>query len=62
MSKPFFDGEFIKNCIVSAVEVICPEKKQAFMNINLCGDTIAQGIKEIDNNVKQQLRKKINGF
>jgi hypothetical protein len=33
-SKLFSDGEFIKDCIVSAVELICPEKKQAFMNIS----------------------------
>lgn len=51
-SKPFSDGEFIKECIVSAVEVICPEKKQAFLNISLSGNTIAQRIEEMASNVK----------
>jgi hypothetical protein len=61
-SKPFSDGEFIKDCIVSAVEVICPEKKQAFMNISLSGNTIAQRIEEMANNVKQQLYEKSKQF
>jgi hypothetical protein len=57
-SKPFTDGEFIKECIVSAVKVIYPENKQVFMNISLSGNTIAQRTEEIDNNVKQQLHEK----
>ena len=60
-SKPFSDSEFIKECIVSAVKVICPEKKQAFMNISLNGNTIAQIIEEMANNVKQ-LHKKSKRF
>jgi len=27
-SKPFADGEFIKECIVRVADVICPEKKR----------------------------------
>jgi len=30
-SKPFADGEFIKECIVRVADVICPEKKE-----NIC--------------------------
>ncbi|KAL4135442.1 hypothetical protein QTP88_007051 [Uroleucon formosanum] len=59
-SKPFSDDEFIKECIVSAVEVICPEKKQAFLNINLSGNTIAQRIEEMASNVKQLHEKSKN--
>ncbi|KAE9521488.1 hypothetical protein AGLY_018087 [Aphis glycines] len=61
-SKQFSDGEFIKECIVSAVEVICPEKKQAFLNISLSGNTIAQRIEEMASNVKQQLHEKSKNF
>lgn len=61
-SKPFSDGEFIKECIVSAVEVICPEKKQAFLNISLSGNTIAQRIEEMASNVKQHLHEKSKNF
>ena len=24
-SKPFFDGEFIKNCLLKAIEIVCPK-------------------------------------
>ncbi|VVC41017.1 Hypothetical protein CINCED_3A015779 [Cinara cedri] len=57
-SKAFSDGEFINECIVSAVKVIYPKKKQAFMNISLIGNTIAQRIEEMANNLKQQLHEK----
>ncbi|XP_060869531.1 uncharacterized protein LOC132944258 [Metopolophium dirhodum] len=54
-SKPFYDGEFIKDCIISAVEVLCPEKKQA---LSLSGNTTTQRIEGIASNVKQQLYEK----
>ena len=44
------------------MEVICPEKKQAFLNISLSGNTIAQRIEEMASNVKQQLHEKSKNF
>ena len=34
-SKPFSKENFIKKCMLLAVEDICPEKRQAFANISL---------------------------
>ena len=28
--KPFSDGEFIKDCMMRAAEIVCPDKKQCF--------------------------------
>lgn len=61
-SKPFYADECIKTCIVSAVEVICAENKQAFMNISLSRNTIAQRVEEMANNVEQYCMKKVNDF
>jgi hypothetical protein len=34
-SKPFSEGEFIKECILEACEVICPEKRHLFSQVTL---------------------------
>ena len=33
--KPFIDGEFAKECMMSVVRELCPEKKGTFENISL---------------------------
>ncbi|XP_073714947.1 general transcription factor II-I repeat domain-containing protein 2-like [Misgurnus anguillicaudatus] len=39
-SKPFSEGEFVKKCMMKAAEIVCPEKRQAFANINLTRNTV----------------------
>jgi hypothetical protein len=34
-SKPFSDGEFVKECLVAAAEVVWPNKADAFKKISL---------------------------
>ena len=34
-SKPFSDGEFIKECLLDSAALICPEKKEAFEKVPL---------------------------
>jgi hypothetical protein len=33
-SKPFTDGDYVKECIMEAAEILCPEKKQ-FLKISV---------------------------
>ena len=33
--KPFMEGEFIKECMISVVRELCPEKKGSLENISL---------------------------
>ena len=33
--KPFVTGDFVKDCILTASEIVCPDKKQNFSNISL---------------------------
>ena len=35
ISKPFSDGEFVKECIVRVADILCPEKKETFAKISL---------------------------
>ena len=34
-SKPFSEGEFVKECLVDSAALICPEKKAAFEQVPL---------------------------
>ena len=45
--KPFSDGEFIKDCMMRAAEIVCPDKKQCFLNISLSRNTCQTNYKFI---------------
>ena len=34
-SKPFSEGEFVKECMVESAALICPEKKEAFEQVRM---------------------------
>ena len=54
-SKPFTEGEFIKDCILKACEVMCPEKIHSFTHISLSSDTVMRRAKLISEDLKLQL-------
>lgn len=53
--KPFTEGEFIKDCVMTMVEKICPEKKQEFANVCLARNTVARRTEDISSDIKRQL-------
>lgn len=56
-SKPYYDGEFVKTCMMKAAELVCPEKRQAFANISLTRNTIAERISELSADLDNQLKQ-----
>ena len=58
-SKPFIDGEFIKDCLLSAAEIMCPEQKQALANISLTGNTVAHRAKDMAENLQVARKSEI---
>ncbi|XP_047478071.1 general transcription factor II-I repeat domain-containing protein 2-like [Penaeus chinensis] len=46
-SKSFSEGEFVKTCMLKAAETVCPEKRQAFANISLTRNTVADRISDL---------------
>jgi len=44
-SKPFSDGEFIKECLVDSASLLCPEKKEAFEQVPLSRRTMTRRIR-----------------
>ncbi|XP_070408444.1 general transcription factor II-I repeat domain-containing protein 2 [Nothobranchius furzeri] len=61
-SKPFSEGEFVKTCMMKAAEIVCPEKRQAFANISLTRNTIADRISDISADLDCHVREKVKSF
>ena len=60
--KPFTDGEFIKNCMLNAAEIICPEYLDTFKKIKLSRNTISRRINSLAKNVNEQLKEICKNF
>jgi hypothetical protein len=58
-SKPFSDGEFVKECLVAAAEVVCPNKTDAFKKISLSRMTVTRRLEELASNVEETLKTKL---
>jgi len=54
-SKPFTEGLFVKDCMVQACEIMCPEKKKVFEGISLSANTVSARITELADDTKKQL-------
>ena len=60
--KPFTDAEFIKECTLSIVNEVCPEKKVLFDSIPLSARTVSRKVEIISEHLKLQLKNKGNDF
>ncbi|KAJ4923441.1 hypothetical protein JOQ06_021440 [Pogonophryne albipinna] len=61
-SKPFSDGEFIKECLLDSAALICPEKKEAFEKVPLSRRTVTRRIEDIAGNLELQLQNRAVNF
>ena len=61
-SRPFTEGTFIKECLLTASDILCPEKKKLFESISLSANTVASRITELASNSYQQLTAAAKNF
>lgn len=61
-SKPFVEGEFIKECLVKAAEIVSPGSVKAFQNISLSRNTVAKRVTELAANISEQIKTKSDSF
>lgn len=61
-SKPFSEGEFITECLVDSVALICPEKKEAFEEVPLSRRTVTRRFEDIAGNLELQLQSEVANF
>ena len=59
-SKPFSEGEFIKDCLSDVVELICPQEKKNIDKLTLSRRTIVRRILAIEKNLEEQLCARIS--
>ena len=43
---PFAEGEFVKECLMAVVDIVCPEKKSLFSNVSLSRRTVTRRIEK----------------
>jgi hypothetical protein len=60
--KPYSDGEFVKECMISVINAICPEKGKLIGNVSLSRQTITRRISDIASRNVEILRQKIKQF
>ena len=53
---------FIKECLLIASDILCPEKKKLFESISLSANTVASRITELASNSYQQLTAAAKNF
>ena len=61
-SKPFSEGEFLKECMVETAGLLCPENKDKFEKISLSRRTVTRRVELIDEDIASKLQKKSRVF
>jgi hypothetical protein len=58
----FADGEYVKECIMKAAEILCPEKQHLYENISLSANMVAKRVNDLVGYVQCQLKDKCKNF
>ena len=57
-AQPFTEGEFVKNCMIKVCDIVCPDKRQSFLNVSLSINTVADHVCDLATDLQQQLMGK----
>ncbi|XP_069767039.1 general transcription factor II-I repeat domain-containing protein 2-like isoform X2 [Narcine bancroftii] len=60
--KPFTDGDFVKECLMAVVDIVCPENKSLFSAVNLSQRTVTRRIEEMSADIKSSLKVNCENF
>lgn len=61
-SKPFLDGEFVKECMESAIDILCPAQKNLFSKISLSASTISRRVDDMAEDINSCIKKEASSF
>ena len=59
---PFTDADFVKDCILAAVNIICPEQHDAFMAIPLSARTATRCVEDLASDVRSSMLTKFKSL
>ncbi|UYV74131.1 GTF2IRD2 [Cordylochernes scorpioides] len=61
-SKPFTEGDFIKECLIKAAEIVCPGSVKTFQAIYLSRNTVVERVTDMARNLNDQIKEKSSCF
>ncbi|UYV81898.1 hypothetical protein LAZ67_21000070 [Cordylochernes scorpioides] len=61
-SKPFTEGDFIKECLIKAAEIVCPGSVKTFQAISLSQNTVVERVTDMARNLNDQIKEKSSCF
>ena len=61
-SKPFSDGEFIKQCMAKTAGLLCPDTKSKYEQISLLRRTVTRHVEQIDKHLASESRETAESF
>lgn len=61
-SKPFSEGEFLKDCMVETAGILYPESKNKFEKVSLSRRTVTRRVELIDEDLASKLKEKVESF
>ncbi|UYV79240.1 hypothetical protein LAZ67_17001706 [Cordylochernes scorpioides] len=61
-SKPFTEGDFIKECLIKAEEIVCPGSVKTFQAISLSRNTVVERVTDMARNSNDQIKEKSSCF
>ncbi|UYV75177.1 hypothetical protein LAZ67_12002754 [Cordylochernes scorpioides] len=61
-SKPFTEGDFIKECLIKAAETVCPGSVKTFQAISLSRNTVVERVTDMARNLNDQIKEKSSCF
>jgi len=61
-SKAFLEGEFVKECLIAAGEILCPNNKELFKKLSLSRVTVARHVEELASDIEGTLKKRSAKF
>ena len=60
--KPFTDGEFVKECLLTVVDILCPDKRDIFGKISLFARTVTRRIEDLSSDIRTTLQERAQKF
>ena len=61
-SRPFAEGLLIKECLLRASDILCPNQKKLFEGISLSPNTVATRVTELAADFEKQLLATAKNF
>ncbi|KAM4043803.1 general transcription factor II-I repeat domain-containing protein 2-like [Anomaloglossus baeobatrachus] len=60
--RPHVEGEFVKECMVAAAELLAPEKVKLFQNVSLSRRTVSDRITDLAQDIEKSLKDSVGDF